>query len=148
VKKLLIVLSLIVVSPALADSTFDCTDLTGSWQGDRFDTAAASQRKVTGTFFHNSMVLLEYEYDDGHSTSNYSEFVRWTCDGVFLTLSFPLNGQDADTVVDTYKIVELNSAYFVYRAIDPDCEGRYGDCGEITYEAIRIPTIEYYEDGC
>jgi len=148
VKRLLIVLIVFCASPVLADTRFDCDDLLGSWQGDRFDNAAQSQRKNTATFLDSSTVYLNFEYDDGNSKSYAFSYASWSCDGYVLTITHQPSEPGAKMFVDTFEIIDLNSSYFVFREFGLDCEGRYGDCGDITYETIRIPEIELDGHGC
>ena len=144
-KKLLIVLMLFSTSPLLAATNFDCSDLIGSWQGDRFDYVAGAQRTAKTTFIDAATVLTQFEYDDGSSKQYTASYGRWNCDSNVLTVTVTT---PEGVLVDQYEIIELNSSYFVYKAMEPDCEGRYGDCGEITYEVIRIPSIEFDDCGC
>jgi len=66
---------------------------------------------------------LQFEYDDGNQKQYGSDYGRWSGDGSILTLTIQPNDPGARTYVDTYEIIELNSSYFVYRAVDPDCIG-------------------------
>lgn len=149
-KCLLLVLALVSASPAFAASSFVCDDLVGTWQGDRFDSTVGAQRTMTVQFRADAIAIMQFVYDNGSEVTASTEFAMWSCDSGVLVLVLDFGSFDSElrVPIDHYELFELNTSYVALRGIDIDCTGRYGDCGDIRYELIRLPGNDFEDCGC
>ncbi len=146
-KYLLLGVALLFTVPALAESRFDCQDLAGVWQGERFDQTLGAQTKTIASFSSNGYVYLEYRYNDGDTIFRRSLYGKWDCDGDIMTLATRSSPSD-EFIDDYFEISELNSSYLAYRHVAAICENRLGDCGDIDYELVKIAEDNLEHEGC
>ena len=141
-KALYVCLAIFLASPVFADGQFDCGDLAGSWQGERFDQEMGAQQTSVVTFYQNGFVVFDYAYNNGSETVAVREYARWRCDADVLSLDY--SDYDDSGRIDDYELAELNSSYVVYR--------RAGfDDGGVRYEMTKLPESLYGQDescGC
>ncbi len=143
---LVAVLALAFTTPIWANPGFECGDLVGTWQGDRFDHTVGAQRTSVATFYATGVVVLDFVYNDGVASQSSREYAHWQCEGDVLTLDYSNTMEDGP--VDYYEISELNTSYVAFKDVAADCSARYGDCGGIRYELVRLPDPAPSDESC
>jgi hypothetical protein len=146
--KYISVLILLVASATVgAAQTFNCDDIPGWWQGERFEHELGLNVAETIVLGDAGTFGVQFNSDDGVIQRTQYEIGHWSCDGdKLITTVTSVNGQDI-LFIAIYDILELNTAYMKIALEHADCSMVYGKCEGAVYELIRIPEPEY-EDGC
>lgn len=143
---LVAVLVMACAAPVLASPGFECGDLVGTWKGERFDHTIGAQRTSVATFYASGIVVLDFVYNDGVATESSREYAHWHCEADVLTLDYTKTMEDGP--VDYYEIGELNTSYVAFKDVAADCRNRYGDCGGVHYELVRVPDPPPGDESC
>lgn len=130
-----------------AAENYDCDDLVGWWQGERFEYEVGENIAETSVFLPNGMFYVQFDMDNGLNQRTQYESGRWECDGDKLILATTaLKGQSFLNIA-IYDILELNTTYIKVALESTDCSLVYGQCEEAVHEAIKIPDPQP-EDIC
>ena len=138
----IVILAVFLASPVFADGRFDCGDLAGSWQGERFDQEMGAQKTSVVTFYENGFVVFDSTYNNGSEIVADREYARWRCDSDVLTLDY--SDYDDSGRIDDYEFADLNSSYIAYRRVG-------GDHRDVRFEMTKLPEPLYGQDescGC
>ena len=95
--------------------------------------------------------------DLGHATNGVVEtipiasvtgVIRVESKGAADKLTLDYSNTMEDGPVDYYEISELNTSYVAFKDVAADCSARYGDCGGIRYELVRLPDPAPGDESC
>ena len=143
---LVLAVLLVCAAPSMADGRFNCGDLAGTWQGERFDKTLGAQRTSIVTFYETGVVVIDFTFNDGVEIESHRQYAHWSCEADVLTLDYTESMPDGP--VDSYVINELNTSYVAYAGATNNCGNRRGDCGALTYEMVRLPDPPPGDESC
>ena len=138
-KTIATILLIVLSATADANSAFDCDNLLGWWQGERFEHELGTQITEQSGFYEGGTFVMQFVLDDGVTQRTQFESGHWTCDGDKLTLATTrVDGHEILNLA-IYKLVDLNAAYMRVALEHTDCSLVLGQCEGAIYDAVKLP---------
>lgn len=135
---------LLLSASANAEDTFNCDDLIGMWQGERYDAILGLSISENAYLGDDGTFGVSFVVDDGAQRFRTFQTGRWMCaHGYLTTMIDNLSGSPAAATA-TYRIDMLTRDYFSYTLENIDGAGLNNNEIGTSYENHRV---EAPEDG-
>ena len=135
---------LLLFASANADSSVNCDDLIGMWQGERYDASLGLSISENAYLGADGTFAVSFVVDDGAQQFRTYQSGRWMCAHGYLTTMIERFGGSPAAATATYRIDMLTPDYFSYTLENIDGTGLNNNEMGTNYENY---SVEEPDDG-